>query len=658
MNNEPKKNIIEELLKNLNQKKYEELIKKISNLQIEYPKSIFLLNLLGVINGELNNFDDAIKYFKKIIKLNKNFADAYYNLGILYKKINKIDESINSYIECIKIKPEKFEAYNNLGNIYRDKNQIEEAIKKYLQCLEINSNYLIALQNFGVCLQSFYFTYKSKIIDKYIIKLLEENNILRPVDIIYSLINYLYLDPKFKIITEQVDNLEEKFSIEDLIDIILNIKILTSLIKITPITDLKIEKILRYLRKEILLNISTIRNKKSSFELINLIARQCFINEYLYPVEIKEEKAIKKLEESILDNLKKNNYENKFLEISCLAAYKPLNFYKWSDEILKLEEISELVNQQIVEPRTEKSLKNKILSKDIHNIVSLKVKNQYENNPYPRWTKIALNNDPKKVLNFINNLNLRINENEIKNWRNISVLVAGCGTGQHAIATATKYKNSFVTAIDLSSKSLSYAKIKANELKIQNIEFIQMDILDLKKLNKKFNIIESVGVLHHMEKPILGWKILNDCLKTNGLMMIGLYSNLARQHIKKIKSKIQKTKINIDNKTIKNFREKIIESNLYEYKIIKESTDFYSLSNLRDLLFHSKEHVFTLSDIKTYLKNLNLKFCGFENFNLTNKFRKKYKLENDIYNLDLWNKFEIENPRSFAGMYQFWCQKN
>ena len=126
MNNEPKKNIIEELLKNLNQKKYEELIKKISNLQIEYPKSIFLLNLLGVINGELNNFDDAIKYFKKIIKLNKNFADAYYNLGILYKKINKIDESINSYIECIKIKPEKFEAYNNLGNIYRDKKTSRE----------------------------------------------------------------------------------------------------------------------------------------------------------------------------------------------------------------------------------------------------------------------------------------------------------------------------------------------------------------------------------------------------------------------------------------------------------------------------------------------------------------------------------------------------
>ena len=58
----------------------------------------------------------------------------------------------------------------------------------------------------------------------------------------------------------------------------------------------------------------------------------------------------------------------------------------------------------------------------------------------------------------------------------INVLVAG-GTGQHAITTATKYKNSFITAIDLSSKSLGYAKRKANELKIDNINFIKMDIL-------------------------------------------------------------------------------------------------------------------------------------------------------------------------------------
>ena len=103
-------------------------------------------------------------------------------------------------------------------------------------------------------------------------------------------------------------------------------------------------------------------------------------------------------------------------------------------------------------------MKKEIISKDINNVISVKVKNQYENNPYPRWTKIALNNNPDDVINYANTRNLSIKIEEVKKWDNINVLVAGCGTGQHAITTATKYRNSFVTAIDLSSKSLCYEK--------------------------------------------------------------------------------------------------------------------------------------------------------------------------------------------------------
>ena len=90
----------------------------------------------------------------------------------------------------------------------------------------------------------------------------------------------------------------------------------------------------------------------------------------------------------------------------------------------------------------------------------------------------------QKTFDFFKNLELNIKEENIQKWKNINVLVAGCGTGQHAITTATKYENSFVTAIDLSAQSLCYAKRKADEFEIKNIEFIQMDLLDLKKYQK------------------------------------------------------------------------------------------------------------------------------------------------------------------------------
>ena len=185
-----------------------------------------------------------------------------------------------------------------------------------------------------------------------------------------------------------------------------------------------------------------------------------------------------------------------------------------------------------------------------------------------------------------------------------------------------------------------------------------MDILDLESLKKKFEIIESVGVLHHMEDPYKGFNNLCDVLKPSGLIMIGLYSKMARRHIERIRLKIKKLNLKTTEKNIKNYREKIINYNEDDYNFIKNSTDFYTLSDLRDLLFHVQEYRFSIPEIVNYLNKLNLNFCGFENRNVINLFKKTYLNEHDLYNLDKWNEFEINNPRIFAGMYQFWSQKN
>ena len=114
MNYEPKKEEAQILLNIFYQKNYRILINKITDLLKRYPKSVFLLNLLGSTYNELNEFEKAINCFNEIIKLNKNFADAYYNLGIIYKKINKLEDVENNYTLCININPNKYEAYNNL----------------------------------------------------------------------------------------------------------------------------------------------------------------------------------------------------------------------------------------------------------------------------------------------------------------------------------------------------------------------------------------------------------------------------------------------------------------------------------------------------------------------------------------------------------------
>jgi ubiquinone/menaquinone biosynthesis C-methylase UbiE len=121
----------------------------------------------------------------------------------------------------------------------------------------------------------------------------------------------------------------------------------------------------------------------------------------------------------------------------------------------------------------------------------------------------------------------------------IKVLVAGCGTGKHAIQVAKYFRNVEVTAIDLSRTSLAYGKKMARKFDIQNIEFLQRDILHLDSLREKYHIIECSGVLHHMQDPVKGWKFLLPLLKPGGLLKVGLYSERERQTVTKARELIK-----------------------------------------------------------------------------------------------------------------------
>ena len=142
-----------------------------------------------------------------------------------------------------------------------------------------------------------------------------------------------------------------------------------------------------------------------------------------------------------------------------------------------------------------------------------------------------------------------------------------------------------------------------------------------------------------------------DLLKPGGLMKIGLYSELARQHIVEVRKEIASLGLGTSATEIRKFRQSLAAKNNVT------SPDFFSLSTLRDLIFHVQERRFTLPQIKNCLNELGLKFCGFENKDIISNFKEFHRNEADIYDLEHWHQFEERNPKAFAGMYQFWCQK-
>ena len=98
-----------------------------------------------------------------------------------------------------------------------------------------------------------------------------------------------------------------------------------------------------------------------------------------------------------------------------------------------------------------------------------------------------------------------------------------------------------------------------------------------------------------MKYPLKGLKILVDLLEPHGFLKLGLYSEIARKHIIEARNFVKKNKFKNTIEDIRECREKII--NLKNNDLIQKVTklkDFYSISTVRDLIFHVKEHRFTL----------------------------------------------------------------
>ncbi|MBD1152604.1 class I SAM-dependent methyltransferase [Pelagibacterales bacterium SAG-MED22] len=137
------------------------------------------------------------------------------------------------------------------------------------------------------------------------------------------------------------------------------------------------------------------------------------------------------------------------------------------------------------------------------------------------------------------------------------VLEAGCGTGQLSIALSRYGRK--IHSIDLSKGSLIEANnfIKKNEIK--NVQVYRMNIFNLCFPKNYFDIIISNGVLHHTHNPKLAFNNLSECLKPNGIVVIGLYHKYGRivQNIRQFLISIFGEKIkHIDRRFSENLSDK------------------------------------------------------------------------------------------------------
>ena len=646
----------------------------------------------GLILKGLDKYDESRLSLEKAIELDKNYFDAYINLGLLNKDSNKYNEAEEYYLKALEINNKSAIAHLNLGACYKEKQDLDKAILHTKMAIEIDNklencylNLATIYNQIGDYKKSLSLTKKELLINNHselsyqlISELIKKGEVLNTSEkdnreLLKNLLNRKDISHRelfgninsliSKEILEELSILESKLYENNKFNILIKdkelVKALSLLIFCSPLW----EKVLGNIRKNILLNYSD-KDKISNsiFNFIIGLGSQCFLNEYVYYISTEEKDKLKELKKIINNN---KNQDYKLAIISCYQSLSSIN-----DEIINLntyipnkKELNNLLNLQFKELNTEKKISKGI--KKIGNIkdsTSKEVKKQYELNPYPRWRYNSYAKENK--LNFLSVINSEISPNTITpnsvqlTTKKINILIAGCGTGIQIIE-ASRYSNCEITAIDLSNSSISYAKRKVDEYGLKNINFIEMDLLELTSLNKRFDLIECSGVLHHMNEPSKGLSNLFDVLEPEGFLKLGLYSKYAREEILKARKLIKEKDIKPNIDGIRNFRNDLLNGEIKEVNEISNWSDFYSTSMCRDLCFHTHENCYTLIEIKNMLKVSNLEFLG---FTLSKEIRDKYQIDNkdkdSLKNLELWDKFEKLNPNSFREMYQFWSRKS
>jgi len=674
------------------------LISKAVRIKNNVP---FYHNSLGNVFKALGRYNEAIPCYRRAIFLAPNHAEPYNNLGCVFSEQGKENKAIECYRKALALRPDYVEALLNLGRVFNEKKNCDEAIKCFRRALELRPDYAAVHFNMGIALKmsgdpgaalsSFraavsldpgnaeHWAHMARTLESIKFNAVDDS-LIDDLDVMLQqkhvhsgvvcrpILSALKCHPVFVRKLRQftgdarettAEHQEYARAAEDLSAIPLFVR----LISLTAVVEPDVEEMLTRLRRLLLQAVCKGGTENKGLNFSAALAQQCFINEYVFEETPEETAAVDFLVQK-LKNFVDNGQEIPSEWLIALAAYRPLHSFPWLDDLHDAalsEETKAVVVQQVIEPREEKSLRITIPRlTEIQDETSKIVRAQYEENPYPRWIRPRTEPVSLPVKRVMQSIFPHKDFSKIVFPERPEILIAGSGTGEHALTVFSRFSGARVLAIDLSLGSIAYAIRKARELGIRGIDFAQADILEMGGIGRRFDIIDSSGVLHHLRDPMKGWRILVELLQPWGFMKIALYSELARQPVVKARAFIEKKGYLPTAKDIRRCRQEILSEKADP--VVKEITgfrDFYSLSECRDLLFHVQEHRFSLLQIEAAMDELGLEFIGFEldNQMAMNKFIELYCDTGALSSLRAWHAFEQQNPATFRGMYQFWCRK-
>ncbi|HMK78678.1 MAG TPA: tetratricopeptide repeat protein [Xanthobacteraceae bacterium] len=644
------------------------------------------LNLGNALNAQ-GEHAAAIESYRRALALRPGLPEPHFNLANALDAVGESDEAIAHYRAALALRPDYADAHNNLGAALLKRKQLTEAAACFRRALALKpdlpgaalglANALYALGDVANALAVAKRLHDAAETAKTRVQLFlclcdpraapvaaaYRAEVIRAISEPWGpprlltglVVSLLRQDPVIGALIARAGSAGAPALSPGELTAIATDDLLRAALQLTEISDAGLEQLLTQARRALLAAAQS-DAPDAWLGFACALARQCFINEYVFALTPDEEAGRRALTASITST------DTTALRLAAFACHAPLHTLANAQALLDAEwppPLRALLTQQIAEPAEEARIRASIPRLTaISDGVSQAVRAQYEENPYPRWTEIA----PPAARG---SLAQQLREHLPQSYRPfdragkaLDVLMAGCGTGLQVATAMLAFTDLNVTAVDLSLASLAYAKRQTDALGFHDVAYGQADILALGPLGKSFDVIESTGVLHHMADPLAGWRVLLGLLRPDGVMHLALYSTRARRDIARARRWIAEQGWPPTVEGIRRARQAILAlPQGAPGQSVTALSDFYSLSNCRDLLFHVQEHTFDIPALAAFLAQHRLEFLGFKvASDVTRRYAARFPDDPSQTDLANWDAFERDNPDTFITMYDFWIQ--
>ena len=642
----------------------EKALRRAHDLQ---PNNATILNNLGRVLRGMSRIDDALALWQRAVTIQPSLAVAHLNIGLVHREQNRLDEAERCFRRVLEIDPRDPVAQVQLAAVLLSQNRADDGFPFAEQALSAQENNDTRV-TYVRCLAAVSRFNPSAELRERLRRALVEAWV-SPNEIAALCASVLrahpVLGPAITRVAEQWPQAAPRQQHPVLSDIefaATEEPLFRAYLEMTPNCDIGIEFFLTALRGN-LLERST-NGQEAMAGLLNVcaaLARQCFINDYVFNEFASETSRVEQLSAAALTAIRDAAPLSPF-QLAALAMYRPLHSLSNAARLLDRdwpEPVAGILRQQVLEPIEEAALRESTRTLVAIEGSSGHDREPFEDTAYPRWTETVSTLTPRPIREILRERLPAGDVPDLEQPASPHVLIAGCGTGLQAIIAAQSYGDAKIVAVDPSLAKLAYARRQAARLNCGTVEFVQSDIASLPTADWRFDVIESGGMLHDLPDPRAGLQALTTMLRPGGVMRLALHSDIGRSFTKAAREFAAAGNYQPDAEGVRLCRQAILRLPAdAKARDVLQTADFYSTGTCRDLVLAPRERSLTLPEIGEFLSGSGLTFLGFETSEaVRNAFASRFPDPAARKDLTAWHQFETDQPQTFAAMYVFWVHR-